>query len=295
MCRCVVAFCLALASRLSSTSIHQQRQKRADELPALEKTRELIGGLVNELRDFKKEQAALTADLEALKKERTEQAEKMAQRNFLLSALRQENNKLQSRIVHSPERLMQIIAEMNASIGTERGNLAQLERKSRELQMKLDALTQIDQDLSRTLTLLEQNDEIVKKRDALQIRLQDDKEAVNKRGVLIGDLELKEQQARRQFSQAGERHAKLLAQQDARRAQIEGQLGALRQDYTTLSEERARLLAKMDQTDRSIKDMESKLFELKNTHDQEMFNLRADCLNLKTQVCHYLSEVKKAM
>lgn len=154
---------------------------------------------------------------------------------------------------------MQIIAEMNASIQSERANLAQLEKKSRELQMKLDALTQIEADTTRALNLLEQNDEIVKKRDSLIIQLQDDKETINKKNVYIKDLELKEQQCRRQLTVSQEKYSKLLHQQDQRRAQIEAQLSTLRQDYNTLSEERSRLVNKMDQTDKMIKDMESKV------------------------------------
>lgn len=154
---------------------------------------------------------------------------------------------------------MQIIAEMNASIQSERTNLAQLEKKSRELQMKLDALTQIETDTTRALNLLEQNDEIVKKRDSLIIQLQDDKETINKKNVYIKDLELKEQQCRRQLTVSQEKYSKLLQQQDQRRSQIENQLTTLRQDYNTLSEERSRLVNKMDQTDKMIKDMESKV------------------------------------
>jgi kinetochore protein Nuf2 len=155
---------------------------------------------------------------------------------------------------------MQIIAEMNASIQSERANLTQLEKKSRELQMKLDALTQIEADTTRALNLLEQNDEIVKKRDSLIIQLQDDKETINKKNVYIKDLELKEQQCRRQLTVSQEKYSKLLQQQDQRRSQIETQLTTLRQDYNTLSEERSRLVNKMDQTDKMIKDMESKVF-----------------------------------
>jgi kinetochore protein Nuf2 len=154
---------------------------------------------------------------------------------------------------------MQIIAEMNSSIQSERANLAQLEKKSRELQMKLDALTQIEADTTRALNLLEQNDEIVKKRDSLIIQLQDDKETINKKNVYIKDLELKEQQCRRQLTVSQEKYSKLLQQQDQRRSQIEAQLATLRQDYSTLSEERSRLVNKMDQTDKMIKDMESKV------------------------------------
>lgn len=175
--------------------------------------------------------------------------------------MKQECNKLKSRIIHSPEKLMQIISEMNASIQSERSNLAQLEKKSRELQMKLDALTQIESDTARSLNLLEQNDEIVKKHDSLIIQLQDDKETINKKNVYIKDLELKEQQCRRQSTVSQEKLSKLMQQQALRREQVQKQMTELSQEYNAASDERARHLKKMEQTEQAIKDTELKVIK----------------------------------
>ncbi len=53
------------------------RQRRLDEEPALNKAKESISHLIAELRDFKKEQAAVTADLEQLKFKKTELGDKI--------------------------------------------------------------------------------------------------------------------------------------------------------------------------------------------------------------------------
>ena len=53
------------------------RQRRIDEEPALAKAKEQIASMINELRDFKKEQAALTNELEQLKFKKSEYSDKI--------------------------------------------------------------------------------------------------------------------------------------------------------------------------------------------------------------------------
>lgn len=53
------------------------RQRRVDEEPALAKAKEQIASMINELRDFKKEQASLTNELEQLKFKKSEYSDKI--------------------------------------------------------------------------------------------------------------------------------------------------------------------------------------------------------------------------
>ena len=57
------------------------RQRRLDEEPALNKAKEAISQLITELRDFKKEQATVTADLDQLKFKKTELGDKIVRQN----------------------------------------------------------------------------------------------------------------------------------------------------------------------------------------------------------------------
>lgn len=60
------------------------RQRRVDEEPALAKAKEQISLMINELRDFKKEQAALTNELEQLKFKKSEFTDKIVRLTILV-------------------------------------------------------------------------------------------------------------------------------------------------------------------------------------------------------------------
>lgn len=63
------------------------RQRRIDEEPSLIKAKEQISSMINELRDFKKEQAALTNELEQLKFKKSEYSDKLVKNDFFFSFL----------------------------------------------------------------------------------------------------------------------------------------------------------------------------------------------------------------
>lgn len=62
-----------------------------------------------------------------------------------LSALQQECTLLKSQIVESPEALKQTIQDMTLQVHTERDQVTGFEKKARDLQVKIDALTQLEQ------------------------------------------------------------------------------------------------------------------------------------------------------
>lgn len=94
--------------------IEHIKSQRAGQEDSAAKVREEVSGLIQELRDFKKEQTGLSNDLEQLKSRRNELSEKLAHSQFLLSNIKQECNKLKSRIVHSPEKLLQVMLPKTA-------------------------------------------------------------------------------------------------------------------------------------------------------------------------------------
>lgn len=271
------------------------RAQRRGQEDAAGRVREEIGGLIQELRDFKREQTGLSGDLDQLKTRRTELSEKLAHSQFLLGNIKQECHKLKSRIVHSPEKLLQIIAEMNGSIAAEKHNLTQLERKSRELQVKMDALLSIEQDVGRALAQLELNEAALRKKAEVASRTFHEQELIGAQTTTLNDLAIREQQLLRQLAGAQDKLGRLQTQQEARRQQVGERLRALQAEYGGVAEERARVTAKSEQAERVVKDFEARMGDLKRTHETEMVNLRADCLLLKSQVLAYSGEVKKAL
>jgi hypothetical protein len=59
------------------------RQRRIEEEPSYLKAKEQISTMINELRDFKKEQATLTNELEQFKYKKTEISDKLVKFQFV--------------------------------------------------------------------------------------------------------------------------------------------------------------------------------------------------------------------
>jgi predicted nucleic acid-binding Zn-ribbon protein len=184
---------------------------------------------------------------------------------------------------------------MNNSISAEKTNLSQLEKKSRELQMKMEALLNVEADVAKACQQLELNEAALKKKSEVLSNIQTEQESIDAQQTTMNDLTIREQQLLRQLAAAQDKLSRLQTQQEQRRQQIGQRLKTLQEEYTIVAEERARVMAKVEQSDKVIKDFEFKMADLRRTHEAEMVNLRADCLSLKSQVLVYSNEVKKSL
>ena len=184
---------------------------------------------------------------------------------------------------------------MNSSITSEKANLAQLEKKSRELQMKMEALGSVEADVSKAVQQLELTDAALKKRSDVLARVQAEQEAIDAQTTAMNELSIREQQLLRQLGAAQDKLGRLQSQQEQRRQQIGQRLKVLQEEYGVVAEERTRVTAKVEQSEKVVKDFEQKMADLRRTHEAEMVNLRSDCLHLKSQVISYSNEVKKTL
>lgn len=237
-------------------SIRQQRQQ---EEPLVSAAKEQIGGLVSELRELKKVQTGLSSEMEEFKRRRQELTDNQARLQYLASSGRQEVNKLKSRIVHSPEKLLQILSEMQASIASERNGMQSLERRSRELQNRVESMVSVEEQLRRSLQHLDHMDSVARRCDDLHRQCNHLSEQHRRQQSDLDELLVRDQHLKRQLQMAQEKLSKLVNQQELKRVEFAERLQVLRKDYAQLSEERSSLNGKMDDTDRLVKDMEQKV------------------------------------
>lgn len=255
--------------------------------------REESAKMLQNLRELKKEQMALSSALEGLKAQKQEASERMAQVQFLLGNTKQECNKLKSRIVHSPEKLLQIIAEMNASITHEKSNLGALEKKSRDLQMKLDSLAELELEIVRTIQGMESLQADLRKKSELINKVREERESIERQQILAKDLAIKEGQMARQLASAQDKLNRLQQNQEERRGKIKVQLKALQDEYQAVADDRNQCLSKIEQSDRLVKDFEMKMSDLRRGHEAEMAGMRSECVALRAKVGSYIEEMKK--
>lgn len=121
------------------------RIQRTQEEPLIEEIKKELEAMAGELRESKRIQIAINSDIDCVKASRQELPgnnllDKASANRSYISTLRQDINKLRARIVDNPERLFQVVSELNATIASEKAALAVLDKKSRDLQAKLKLL-----------------------------------------------------------------------------------------------------------------------------------------------------------
>lgn len=277
-----------LTSRISSI-----KSKHNEEQLAAIKILEEISAMIQALRDLKKEQNLLTGSLEELKNQKIELAKRLSETQVRLSNSRQDCIKLKSRIIHSPEKLSQIISEMQTSIQTEKLAIHQVDRKSRELQSKLESLSHLEQDLLRSLQGMESLSADIRKRDDIIQKVADEREIIDQKQILVKDLSIKETQLKRQMTSTSEKLSRLQKSQIERRERTQERLQSLNLEYKSVSEERVAALAKIEQSERMVKDLELKINDLGRNHEAEISAIRSDCVNLKAKVISYITDIRK--
>lgn len=249
--------------------------------------------MIQTLRDLKKEQTSITSILDSLKAHKTEVAEKLAQTQFLLASTRQECLKLKSRVVHSPEKLVQLLTEMDLAAKTEKTNISHLEKKSRELQMKLEALATLEQELLRTLQGMETLQSDMRKMDEVLMRVREEKETIERQQIMAKDLAIKETQLNRQMMAAQDKLNRLQKTQQEKREKLHEKLQKLQSEYEVVAQERSAANLKIESSEKMVKDFEVKMSELRRSHDGEVAAMRNECVALKARVLAYTSELKK--
>lgn len=183
---------------------------------------------------------------------------------------------------------------MHQNIQSEKSSLQILEKKSRELQLKIDAFCGLERDIVRGIQQMEGNEELIDKTRRLRHDLDVRVECIKKQLDLQNESQDKLIFLEKQLLISQEKLDNLERAQIEKRERAQSQLNSLSENYSKLIREKNDLSLKIEQSGRDVKELEQKTNDLKREHELEMSNLKSDCLRLKTQVCMYTSELKKA-
>lgn len=137
--------------------------------------------------------------------------------------------------------------------------MAQLEKRSRDMQIRLESIIKVEDDLKKCGEALNDLDDLFRTRDNLNRQIKDLGDNSIKFQSSLRDKENRLEQVNRQLSSAHEKLSKLHSQQQSKREQVQTRLKELRDEYAQLSEERSKVMLKIDQTDKMIKEMEVKV------------------------------------
>ena len=110
-----------------------------------------------------------------------------------MTNIKQDNVRLQSRIVADPQKLLQTIQDMQKSVKNYKQNVMMAERKLRELKSRFEAMSVIEQDLEDALQLLNEAQEQRDKAREAEKSLAGLKEGFKRKENQLKDMEMKEQ------------------------------------------------------------------------------------------------------
>ncbi|RUS27143.1 hypothetical protein BC938DRAFT_483658 [Jimgerdemannia flammicorona] len=271
------------------------RVQRADEEPAIKKAREFNGGMTTELRELKKRQQALAEDIEQLKKVKNAQTDKMTNNQFLTMNTKQELQKLRSQIVQNPEKLKEVINEMSISLNTEKGEAVIKERSTREMQIKFDTMNIVEQEIINCVKLMEVCETEMQKFESVRDKIISDKDTIDNKNNELKELNVKEQQLKRQLATAQDKISRLQRQQAMKRESVQQKLAKLNEEFNLASNERAAVQVKIDENRRIVEELEGKIAELRANYEKEMTGIQSEYLRLKNQVDVYQNEIMQAL
>ena len=233
--------------------------QREEEGPLIQKSKEGNHSLTSDLRELKKQQTTLTNEIDALKREKNELTEKLTNNQFIINNTCQESVKIKSRIVTSPEKLKTALGEMSASLANEKASVADLERKGRNMQERIDAVTFIEGEITTCIRLMEECEveigRLEQERGAV-VKGNDGKERAE---IEVREVDVREQQLHRQLANAEDKLTRVQRQATSKRETIQKKIAAIREEYGAISNERAartaeteRKRAQIEQTERKV-------------------------------------------
>jgi len=110
-----------------------------------------------------------------------------------LAGLQADNAKLSSQIIESPDRLKHTMQDMNAGLRKEQEAVLGYEKKLREISAKIDALSQVEQEIERCVKVLGECELEMQRLEEVQRQLTAGQENVSRSEANIRDISLKDQ------------------------------------------------------------------------------------------------------
>ncbi|KAJ3138177.1 kinetochore-associated Ndc80 complex subunit nuf2 [Physocladia obscura] len=275
--------------------VNTMRLQRAEQEPAYQRVREKNLALTAELRELKRIQTAMTADIENLKKIKSETIEKMNNTQFLLANCKQDCSRLRGRIVPNPEKLQQALVEMNSSILSEKASLTAREKQYRDLLSKMEAMSTVQNDLVICTKLMEECEFEMKKASTAANKLAGEQENAERKNQELRDVNIKEQQFKRQLANISEKITRLGKQQAGKKDLNDAKMGELSAEYESSLKDRDINQAKIESNQARISELEDKISTLRKKIENEAITFQDSYSKLKTRGERYCADLAKMM
>ncbi|EJC97997.1 uncharacterized protein FOMMEDRAFT_143487 [Fomitiporia mediterranea MF3/22] len=204
-------------------------------------------------------------------------------------------NSARGRIVQSPDRIRKHISEMAILAQNERALIAGTESKTRELKIKLDALSVFEQDMKKLVDDLRSIQADHNQAMTIQHRLQSYREELDRKIIMREQLLGRADRAKRQLNNALEKFARAQQHAEERRVRSVEELERLRRDYSEMAEERKENDKLVEETKQEADAVERKMKEHLRKNEAELGELLSEYWRLRHQTEVYMETLAEKL
>ncbi|KAL2316035.1 Kinetochore protein nuf2 [Schizosaccharomyces pombe] len=209
----------------------------------------------------------------------------------LMASTLEEIEKLQSSIVHSPEKLKGKIADTSLRIQNDRSQQVELDKKSKILHTKLNSLQLIEGDLNACLKVLEECLVELDKLEHATVLLSTNQELCDQIEINKKKLEFRKEQLLKQLSNAQE---KLEHEQHSRNQKLEAakqRMDNIREEYKVITQERNKKIQEAEKKNAMIEMTEQKIAGMREELESQISSITMEFEKLKSHVELYIAEL----
>ncbi|KAH9265682.1 hypothetical protein BASA84_001490 [Batrachochytrium salamandrivorans] len=195
----------------------------------------------------------------------------------------------------SPEKLKQVIAEMNRSLQEDKAYAVTTEKKNRELTHKIELMNGVEQDIIVCQRIMVECSSEQAKAEAAAQKLCADIDVINRKKSELKDQEIRQQQLQRQLKSANERLQRLEQHLALKQESSTQRITSLREEHEQLLSERAIAQLRADENERVASAMEDKIGQLQENMDSELAAIASDYERLISETKMYQQGLINAM
>lgn len=275
--------------------VEELKVRRIKDEPLVAQARATNEALTNELYDLKRIEGQTMAEYDKLKVEKQEITSRLDNNAIMRQNTEREIQKIRSRIVHSPEKLKQQLADMSSSLINEKQFLNDKGKKTRELNAKVDILTSLEINVLSCVKLLEECDSELARVDSAHKRVVHLEEQVDQKRLEVRELSVRDTQLQRQLTNAEEKLSRANRQLESKRESTRTRMAKITEERRIVQEDRMQIDIEMDKKKALIESMQGKIMELREEVAAEVDGVNAQFGILSGHVDLYMKEVQLTM
>lgn len=270
-------------------------RRRQEEAPLVADAQAAIEEVVADLRKLKEVEVERTREMDVLKQEKDALRTTLEDLQRQLQEGAREKARIEARIVVSPEKLRDRLAQMSEALVNERRVLSDKGKEQRELVAKADLLDSLEGDVQSCIRLMEECEAELVKVEAAQKRVAQSEEQANDQRHEVRELTKREEQLRRKLANAEDKLARARRQLESKREAARDRMARTKLEHQVVNEERATADNEIARKMRQIETFEAKMRAIRADALAEQHEVNNEIAKLKAHVGHYIKEASRAM